>query len=63
MARYPLGHELLAGYDPVNPDRAVLHPRFNWWTTAPALMGALFVSLGVMIWRQNRRTLETAATP
>jgi hypothetical protein len=63
VARYPVGQEMLAGYDPVNPDRAVLSPRFNWWTTGPALIGALFIGLGVAIWRQNRGSPETGATP
>ena len=63
VALYPVGHELLAGYDPVDPFRSVLHPHFNWWTTAPTLAGALFGALGVMIWRQRRRAIATVSTP
>jgi hypothetical protein len=58
LSRYPVGRELLAGYDPVNLGRAVLHPRFNWWTIAPVLLGALFTAIGIMIWRHRLRTTE-----
>lgn len=55
VAAYPIGRELLAGYDPVNPSRTVLQPRFNWWTTVPVVMGALLAAVGIMMWRQNRK--------
>lgn len=63
VAAYPVGQERLAGYDPVNLGRAVLHPRFNWWTIAPVLLGAVFAALGTMIWRQRRRATETVLIP
>ena len=61
VARYPVGLELLAGYDPGNLGRAVLRPRFNWWTITPVLLGVLFAAIGIMIWRQGRRASETTA--
>ncbi|MEP7324955.1 MAG: DUF3592 domain-containing protein [Gemmatimonadota bacterium] len=61
--RYHVGQELLAGFDPENPSRTVLHPRFNWWTLAPVVLGALFGGFGVVIWRQRRRAIETVPTP
>jgi hypothetical protein len=54
IAEYPVGQELLAGYDPVNPSRAVLRPRFNWWTTVPAAAGGIVAALGILLWRRNR---------
>lgn len=63
VATYPVGQERLAGYDPVHLGRAVLHPRFNWWTIAPVLLGALFTALGIMIWRHRLRATETVSIP
>jgi len=63
VARYPVGLELLAGYDPANLGHAVLRPRFNWGTIPPVLLGAGFAAVGVMIWRQRRRARETIASP
>ncbi|HEV8123317.1 MAG TPA: DUF3592 domain-containing protein [Gemmatimonadales bacterium] len=63
VARYPVGQELLAGYDPGNLGNAVLHPRFDWWTIAPVLLGAMCNVLGIMIWRHRLRVTETVASP
>ena len=55
VARYPVGQELLAGYDPIEPGRAVLEPRLNGWTLVPVAMGAFLAAVGIMIWRHSRR--------
>lgn len=61
-ALYQPGLELLAGYDPVNPSRTVLRPRFNWWTAFPVLMGGLLSALGVIVWRRNRTVTPVPAS-
>lgn len=61
VARYPLGTEVLAGYDPVNPSRSVLRPRFNWWTLVPVFLGAVLAGAGVRQWRTQRAAATLAA--
>lgn len=54
VARYPVGTEVLAGYDPVNPSRAVLRPHFNWWTLVPVILGVVLGVSGLWLWRVQR---------
>lgn len=54
VASFPVGTELLAGYDPVDPFRTVLRPRFNWWTLIPPALGAILTAIGIALWRRTQ---------
>jgi hypothetical protein len=63
VARYPVGAEVLAGYDPVNPSRAVLRPRFNWWTLVPVILGVVLGVSSLRLWRAQRPGPPVAELP
>jgi hypothetical protein len=54
---------VLAGYDPVNPSRAVLRPSFNWWTLVPVFLGVVLGVSGFRLRRAQRQAPPIAELP